>query len=197
MAGRRKDGDDDTPKLTDEDQDLWQYVTRDAEPLAKRDPPPPGPTPPDDQTPPSGKDGGSPASATMPKARAPAPAEPPKAPAAELTHGASTGVDRRSAERLKRGQLPIEAALDLHGHTQDQAYAALDSFLGGAQASGLRCVLVITGKGAAKDGGGVLRAQVPNWLNQPPNRSRVLAFSYAQPKDGGQGALYVMLKRKR
>ncbi len=58
-------------------------------------------------------------------------------------------------------------------------------------------MLVITGKGTAKEAGGVLRAQVPRWLNEPVNRARVLAFDYAQPKDGGLGALYVLIRRQR
>ena len=105
--------------------------------------------------------------------------------------------DAEALQRLTRGQLPVEAALDLHGHTQDQAHAALESFLSELQARGLRCVLVITGKGTTKEAGGVLRAQVPRWLNEPANRARVLAFDYAQPKDGGLGALYVLIRRKR
>ena len=106
-------------------------------------------------------------------------------------------MDKRTAQRLKRGQLAIEATLDLHKHTQAQASAALDAFLAQAQDRGRRCVLVITGKGRAGEAGGVLRANVPRWLNQPPNRARVLAIAEAQPKHGGAGALYVLLKRKR
>ena len=71
------------------------------------------------------------------------------------------------------------------------------AFLSEVQAQGLRCVLVITGRGTTKAAGGVLRAQVPRWLNEPGNRARILAFDYAQPKDGGLGALYVMIRRKR
>ena len=124
-------------------------------------------------------------------------AKPVKPAAPEIAHGRAAGVDRRSAQRLTRGQLPVEAALDLHGHTQDQAHAALERFLSEVQARGLRCVLVITGKGTTKEAGGVLRAQVPRWLNEPANRARMLAFDYAQPKDGGLGALYVLIRRKR
>ena len=68
-------------------------------------------------------------------------------------------------------------------------------FISRAEAAGKRCVLVITGKGLAS--GGVLRDQVPRWLNLPPNRGRVLAFDYARQQDGGAGALYVLLKRRR
>lgn len=116
----------------------------------------------------------------------------------ELTHGAQPGIDKNSAKRLKKGQQRIEGRMDLHGMTQEQAHRALNAFVDGAFGSGKRCVLVITGKGLKPDGSiGVLRAAVPRWLNQSPNREKVLAFSYATPKDGGEGALYVMLKRKR
>jgi DNA-nicking Smr family endonuclease len=58
-------------------------------------------------------------------------------------------------------------------------------------------VIVVTGKGLKADGGGVLRANVPRWLNEPDLRARVLAFAHARPKDGGEGALYVLLKKRR
>jgi len=73
----------------------------------------------------------------------------------------------------------------------------LGAFLSNQQAAGRRCILVITGKGSGSGGSGVLRAQVPHWLNEGGNRELVLAFDYARPRDGGQGALYVLLKRKR
>jgi DNA-nicking Smr family endonuclease len=62
---------------------------------------------------------------------------------------------------------------------------------------GRRCVLVITGKGIWRSEAGILREMVPRWLNEAPNRARVLAIAHAQPRHGGQGALYVLLKRKR
>ncbi len=111
------------------------------------------------------------------------------------------GVDKRSVDRLRRGKLPVEARLDLHGMTQTKAEAALARFLAGAQAAGRRCVLVITGKGAREremfESPGVLKRRVPVWLNAPANRARVLAFAAARPQHGGGGALYVLLKRQR
>jgi DNA-nicking Smr family endonuclease len=115
--------------------------------------------------------------------------------APEISHGRAAGIDRRSAEKLRRGRLAIEGRLDLHGMTQEAAAGRLASFLERAESQGKRCVLVITGKGLAS--GGVLRDQVPRWLNLPPNRGRVLAFDYARPQHGGGGALYVLLKRRR
>ena len=119
----------------------------------------------------------------------------PKAPA--LQHGDTASLDRRTGQRFKRGQLPVEARLDLHGMTQTEASGALSAFLSGQQAAGRRCVIVVTGKGVGKEGGGVLRNAVPRWLNEAPNRGKVLAFEYARQKDGGVGALYVLLKRRR
>ena len=121
--------------------------------------------------------------------------------------GAVPGLDRRSAERLRRGRLPIDARLDLHGMTQARAHAALGRFLARAQADGARCVLVITGKGSRRlerDEGfmpdrslGVLREMVPRWLSEPGNRARVVAVQPARPQHGGAGALYVLLRRTR
>jgi DNA-nicking Smr family endonuclease len=134
------------------------------------------------------------------KARAaPPPPAPPSAPKPRaLAAGAVIDLDKRTAERLKRGQLPIEGRIDLHGMTQDDAHAALARFLSASRAMGRRCVLVITGKGRpGPEGGGVLKQAVPRWLNEPALRSQILAFVAAQPKDGGAGALYVLLKRVR
>jgi DNA-nicking Smr family endonuclease len=120
------------------------------------------------------------------------------APPADLVAGAAGGADKRTLTKLRRGQISPESRIDLHNMTQSEAYAALASFLASAQASGKRCVLVITGKGYRSEGSvGVLRTNVPHWLNQPANRARILAFSHAAAADGGEGALYVLLRRRR
>ncbi len=129
-------------------------------------------------------------------------AEPPvvvSGAAAGLEHGDTPGIDKRTAARFKRGLMPIEATLDLHGHSRDSAQSALTAFLQAHQAAGRRCVLVITGKGLKGEtwSPGVLRTAVPGWLNAPPLRAIVLSFAYAQPQHGGSGALYVLLKRNR
>jgi len=135
---------------------------------------------------------------------APKPAPRPAAPAVSTTRplpslepGESPGLDRRTAEKLRRGRLEIEARLDLHGMTQEEAHRALARFVHRAQENGVRMVLVITGKGSATGGGGVLRAAVPRWLNEAGLRPCILSFAWAQPKDGGSGALYVLLRRRR
>ena len=109
-----------------------------------------------------------------------------------LEHGHTPTLDRRTARRFNRGQMPIEGHLDLHGYTQDTAYKALKSFLQASSASGQRCVLVITGKGA-----GILRQAVPGWLNDAVLRPLLLGFRPANSRDGGDGAIYILLKRQR
>ncbi|HTZ35590.1 MAG TPA: Smr/MutS family protein, partial [Stellaceae bacterium] len=127
--------------------------------------------------------------------------EPPRPAAVQppLALDRFAGLDRANAERLKRGRHPVEARLDLHGLTQAEAHRALATFLAAARTAGKRCVLVITGRGAAKgaEGGGVLREAVPRWLAEPAFRAHLLAIATAQPRDGGAGALYVMLRRTR
>lgn len=113
----------------------------------------------------------------------------------DLRSGEHAGLDRSTRRRLAQGQQPIEARLDLHGLTAAQAERKLAGFIAVAEGQGCRCVLVITGKGA--NGKGVLRRLVPLWLKTPPLSSRVLAISAARQADGGDGALYVMLRRRR
>ncbi len=182
------------PDPDGDDARLWQAVSHGVTPLRKRTPAATLPPPPEPKPPPKAEKSPKPARA-VPAKPPPEPPRPPELP--PLVSGQAAGVDKRTAQRLKRGQLAIEATLDLHKHTLAQAREALDAFLALAQDRGARCVLVITGKGRAGEAGGVLRANVPRWLNQPPNRARVLAIAEAQPKHGGQGALYVLLKRKR
>lgn len=186
--------------------DLWRQVVRDVEPLpgarAMVEPPPA------DAELRRAQDHADAASAPAGNAVAPPRAPTPQTPSSLapapplLKPGLIAGLDRRSAQRLKRGQYPIEGRLDLHGQTQESARRLLDRFLASAQAGGKRCVLVITGKGRSRsDHGaarpGVLRAMVPKWLNEAPNRGRIVAFTYARRDQGGEGALYILLKRKR
>jgi len=107
-------------------------------------------------------------------------------------------IDRRLKQRLARGQIEIDARLDLHGRTLSEAHAALLRFLHRAQGEGARTVLVITGKGGDLSAGrGVLRRQVPLWLALPELRAHVLAVEEAHAAHGGGGALYVRLRRGR
>jgi len=118
-------------------------------------------------------------------------------PQSSLSVGDLKQLDRSLQQKMKRGELTISATLDLHGLTQNSAMARLTSFLNQAYAQQNRCVLVITGKGAGGLKAGVLQQAVPQWLNTQPLRTIILAFCYAQRNQGGQGALYVLLKRKK
>lgn len=184
-----------TPKLSEDERALWDHVTRDAEPLRAR-PKRPAKSKEDARNEAPAKPKVTKALARMAPLPAP-PARKPKPAPPTLGHGDIADLDKRSAERMRRGKLPIEGTLDLHGHGQDMARRELADFLARAQAVGKRCVIVVTGKGDIAQGGGVLRAQVPRWLNEAENRARVLAFDYAQPRHGGMGALYVLLRKTR
>ncbi len=115
----------------------------------------------------------------------------------QLDAGIAAGLDTRTMDRLRRGQIRPEARIDLHDMTRTQAHAALNVFMARVESSGRRCIIVITGKGRISEGGGVLRNEVPGWLNAPMIRPYILGFAEAQPRDGGAGALYGLLKRAR
>ena len=120
---------------------------------------------------------------------------------------AANGINKKQAERLRRGKLEIDARLDLHGMLQEEAHRRLSAFIHRAFDRGHRCVLVITGKGAPKEDDfdgfmpnrnrGILKRNVPRWLNEPGLREKVLSVSEAQARHGGSGALYVLLRRRR
>jgi DNA-nicking Smr family endonuclease len=107
------------------------------------------------------------------------------------------GIDRANAERLKRGLHKIEARLDLHGMTQPEAHLELAAFIRASRDAGRRCVLVITGRGLGPSGPGVIKSSVPRWLEDSELRRHVLAIAPAQPRHGGAGAIYLLLRRLR
>lgn len=124
--------------------------------------------------------------------------EPPPAPRGNaLATGAVHEMDRRTAQRFKRGKMPIDGRLDLHGHTQQSAHRELNRFIEDAFHAGRRTVLVVTGKGGRDGEPGVLWRAVPVWLNDAPLRQWISGFSHAAPRDGGTGALYIRVKRRR
>lgn len=119
----------------------------------------------------------------------------PKTAPIDLRAGAHAGLDKSTRKKLFRGDVPITARLDLHGFTSAQAERKLTSFIADAAHTGHRCVLVITGKGVRGDG--VIRKSITGWLQKPALGSIVLAVANARPADGGTGALYVLLRRRR
>jgi DNA-nicking Smr family endonuclease len=119
------------------------------------------------------------------------------APQAAPRAPALAPIDRRTRQKLARGVASIDGRIDLHGLTQADAHAALARFLHQAQARGARLVLVITGKGGSGEGRGVLRRQVPLWLEGLEFRSLVIGFDAAGVGHGGEGALYVRVRRGR
>ncbi len=142
------------------------------------------------------------------------PAPEPPAPAARRVAAAAPApgqatppslapLGRRLRARVARGKEAIDARIDLHGLTQAQAHSALLHFLRGASARDKRLVLVITGKGSKNLGArgdgerGVLKRQVPQWLGLPEFRSFVIGFEDAHVAHGGEGALYVRIRRTR
>jgi DNA-nicking Smr family endonuclease len=106
-------------------------------------------------------------------------------------------LGKRERAKLSRGRSEIEARLDLHGMTQMRAHRALTGFLHRAHHDGLTFVLVITGKGRSGGESGVLRRLVPEWLSLPEFRAFVVGFETAHIGHGGEGALYVRIRRAR
>jgi DNA-nicking Smr family endonuclease len=177
--------------LSDEERALWESVAKQTKPLRKRSraakPPEALPAA---ETPLAAQSAVSPKplpSAKIQKASKPE-APPPLAP-----------LGRRERSQLSRGRKEIDARLDLHGMTQTRAHRALSGFLQRAHSEGLTFVLIITGKGriGAESERGVLRRQVPQWLNLPEFRALVVGFEEAHIGHGGEGALYVRIRRIR
>jgi DNA-nicking Smr family endonuclease len=179
--------------LSEEERALWTGFARSITPL--RDVAEPSPAPPAAE-----ESAGGEAAAAVPAV--PAPAAQPDTGAHKKSPPLAP-LGRRLRRRVARGREPIDDRIDLHGLTQAQAHAALLRFLRGAQAEGGRVVLVVTGKGTgradrdAADERGVLKRQVPLWLSLPEFRPFVLGFEDAHAGHGGQGALYVRLRRGR
>jgi DNA-nicking Smr family endonuclease len=183
---RRKRG------LTEEERALWESVAKQTKPLRKR---PRAAKPPSDALVAEMAAAAKPAASRhVPPARIARPPKPEAPPAPPLAP-----IGRRERSQLSRGRKEIEARLDLHGMTQTRAHHALSGFLQRAHSDGLTFVLVITGKGkmGAESERGVLRRQVPQWLSLPEFRSLVVGFEEAHIGHGGEGALYVRIRRSK
>ncbi|MCP3983356.1 MAG: hypothetical protein GY723_03150 [bacterium] len=115
----------------------------------------------------------------------------------ERLQGLAEGIDPAHRDRLARGEVPIDSELDLHGLSKRDAGPLVRAALEEAYQQGDRCLLVIHGRGHGSELGPVLREALPEWLTAPPAGRRVMAFATALPRDGGQGACYVLLRRRR
>ena len=165
-------------RLSEDEQRMWGNVARSVTPIRRA------------RVPDSAKHG-EPQPAAQPRNT---PAAAPGAPSTLPPRLAP--IDRRARQKLARGRDPIDARIDLHGMTQAQAHAALARFLRKAQSDDAKYVLVVTGKGREPERG-VLRRQVPLWLEQSEFRSLVVGFDTAHVGHGGEGALYVRVRRRR
>jgi DNA-nicking Smr family endonuclease len=181
---RRKRG------LSEEERALWESVAKQTKPLRKR----PRAAKPQEVAPAVETPAAKPVASSKPLAAA----KTPRMPKPDLPPPLAP-LGRRERSQLSRGRKEIEARLDLHGMTQTRAHRALSGFLQRAHSDGLTFVLVITGKGkmGAESERGVLRRQVPQWLSLPEFRVLVVGFEEAHIGHGGEGALYVRIRRSR
>ena len=109
-----------------------------------------------------------------------------------------SGISASQADKLKKGKIRPEKIFDLHGYTQFRAHNYINEELLKCYNKNIRSILIITGKKFGKSGAeGVLKKEVPRWLNLFPLRDIILMTSWATPRDGGEGALYVLLRRSR
>ena len=216
MTRRRSREPRQPPSQEDDDLALWEALKSRLEPLKKgRDRVPTAPTA--EPLPPPAVARKSPVAKDRDPDPMPAPVPvrkpPPGRPAAHKTKAGAplAEIERRKVRKLASGRHDIEAALDLHGMRQRDAHAALTRFLHQAHARKLKFVKVITGKGRKpildndhtadladwmERDRGILRREVPRWLAEPEIRTIVVGFSSAGPGDGGDGALYIELRRK-
>lgn len=173
--------------LTRDDRRLWSRVERTLDKVKKAaaTPEPEGPIAPEPRAPPK---------FIRPVKPAPAASQPAATPR-PVPHAAPHELEPRRHRRLARERDPIDARIDLHGHGRFQAQDALTSFLLGAHARGHRAVLVVTGKGS-RGGTGIIRASVAEWVAQPPLRAIVAGVSPAHRRHGGEGAVYVTLRKR-
>lgn len=186
--------------LTPDEAALWEKVARTTEPLADR---PKQDSTADEQVPPVMK--GEPQRRSAPAPRPDLTAQGQEAAARPAPRPAA--IQRKEVRHLTSGRSEIGARLDLHGMRQREAYTALKGFLQRAQANGHRYVLVITGKGRAgpdreprsyyeeEEDRGVLKRMVPQWLAEPAFGTWVVGYQTAHTRHGGEGALYVRLRR--
>ena len=177
--------------LSEDEHTLWTVVTRSVKPLRRRKA---VVAVPDEIA--------LPAMPPRKLAKAVKVAPPPAPPPPRVEPPPLAPLGRRLKQKIGRGSEPIDGRIDLHGMTQASAHSALAHFLRRAQHDGARVVLVITGKGMRPGADphaerGVLKRQVPLWLESPQLRPLVVGFESANIGHGGVGALYVRMRRAR
>lgn len=168
--------------LSEADRALWRAFVADVAPLPGRE----GPAA--EAAPPAAK---AAAAAAQPAVAAPAVCRAPPDIAVNVT---PAGLDERRWRDLRRGRIRPERTLDLHGRRAQEAHGAVQGFLADAYADGVRCVAVITGRGSSAEGG-VLRRELPHWLNAPGLRRILLGA--AHPHSANTGAVHLLLRRRR
>ncbi len=200
--------------LTPEEETLWRSITKDIEPLEES-----LPDPVRDDSEPHHVSKAELKRSTSTRAWSgtmkPSPPSSGSTIKVTPTQQPLSSLDRKTAQKVRRGRIEVDATVDLHGKTQDKAHRRLTNFVSTAWDRGYKVILVITGKGyTAEDtsaiwardraedpftgrGGGVLRTQVPLWLEEPPLRHMVHSIQTAHQTHGGSGAYYVFLRRRR
>jgi DNA-nicking Smr family endonuclease len=164
-------------RLSQAEAELWMRATADVRPARAR---------PKKLSPPApSAEAVAPSAPSVIGDRPPAPKPPPR----------PIDIDARTFTKIKRGRLEVDAKLDLHGMRQAEAQRSLTGFLRRCQANGARIAIIVTGKGLTRDEGGVLRRVVPMWLEAPNLRDVVVGFGEAARHHGGEGALYVRIRR--
>jgi DNA-nicking Smr family endonuclease len=191
--------------ITDDEAELWQHATRTLEQIKAKPRVATGnasPAVPSRRAAPQ-----TPAKTTPEKARARLVPERPALPGRKRPPAPLADFERRKARQIASGRIEVDARVDLHGSHQRDAHARLRAFLMQAQAAGHKTVLVITGKGDAEPRAdrlgpllserprGILRQNVPRWLEEPDLRPIVLSYTQASAPHGGSGALYVRLRK--
>lgn len=164
-----------SPDQTHQDRALWHKLTESIKPLKGRSKKVIAETP-------------DPSSVEV----APLLAQParPKAPLKTLSAQHTEDIDASTLQKFRAGKMPIAGRIDLHGMTQAEAHSAIARFIQFSYHNGRRCVLIVTGRS------GVLRQETPRWLNEENLRTHIIALAPAKAH-GGDGALYVLLKRRR
>lgn len=173
--------------LSAADRDAWAAVARLIRPLPGRSLPDPA-APPPPPPPPLAAAPIAPAPARRAARRTPPPLP------ALVAGQAPAGLDAATWQRLRRGRMPPERKLDLHGRTAQNAFDSLAAFLRTCHAGQIRCVEIVTGRGSAP-GSGVIRRELPHWLERPELRALVLALVPAPPDN--PGAVWLLLRRRR